>query len=143
MQSGNRAVVEQKLKDHFGSIRNLVDQQEQKMKDKFEALQTEQSNRLNQVNGAVEEQLDQLCNADLNLSSLEGHEDQALVYMLNIVQSEKEKLIDFKPQIPFEQVSVTLQLNENLKQKVIEALQKSSKLDLDDLRYEDHSKISF
>jgi len=26
---------------------------------------------------------------------------------------------------------------------MIEALQKSSKLDLDDLRYEDHSKINF
>jgi len=28
MQSGNRAVVEQKLKDHFSSLRSLVDQQE-------------------------------------------------------------------------------------------------------------------
>lgn len=75
MQSGNRAVVEQKLKDHFSSLRALVDLQEHKMREKFEALQTEQTNRLNQVNDAVEEQLDQLCNADLNLSSLEGHED--------------------------------------------------------------------
>jgi len=84
-----------------------------------------------------------MCNADLNLSSLEGHDDQAIVYMLAIIQSQKDKVLAYKPEVPFDQVSITLQLNDNKQNEIADLVNKSCRLDLDYLRYEDHSVIQF
>lgn len=56
----------------------------------------------------VEEHLDKLYNDDLNLSSLESHDDNEIIYMTNIIEDQKQHLINFKPDIQFEDVSIAL-----------------------------------
>lgn len=68
----------------------------------------QQNDKLIQVQTKVEEQLDKLYNDDLNLSSLESHEDNEIIYMTNIIDEQKEHLVNFKPDINLEAVSIAL-----------------------------------
>lgn len=46
----------------------------------------DQNSKLFSVQTQVEEYLDKLCNDDLNLSSLESHEDTEIIFMTNIIE---------------------------------------------------------
>lgn len=56
----------------------------------------------------VEELLDKLYNDDLNLSSLESHEDNEIIYMTNIIDDHKQHLIKFNVDIDLADISVAL-----------------------------------
>jgi hypothetical protein len=43
--------------------------------------------------------LDRLQNDDLNLSSLESHDDSEIIYMTKIIEDQKANLVAFKPDI--------------------------------------------
>lgn len=49
----------------------------------------QQNNKISLVQTQVEEYLDKLYNDDLNLSSLEGHDDNEIIYMTNIIDDQK------------------------------------------------------
>ena len=89
MQKGNREVIENKLLEHFTKIRRVVDTFEQKAKTVLEELMEQQNGKLSQVQTKVEECLDKLYNDDLNLSSLESHDDNEIIYMTNIIEDQK------------------------------------------------------
>ena len=59
--------------------------------------------------------MDKLYNEDLNLSSLESHDDTEIIYMTNIIEDQRTHLIkDFRPSIELDDISVTLQLRESV-----------------------------
>ena len=89
MQRGNREVIENKLVEHFTKIRRVVDTFEQKSKRMLEELMEKQNLKICQVQTQVEEYLDKLYNDDLNLSSLESHDDNEIIYMTNIIDDQK------------------------------------------------------
>lgn len=91
----------------------------------------------------MEEFLDKLYNDDLNLSSLESHDDNEIIYMTNIIEDQKRNLINFKPEIEFEDVSIALQLRESAYDKVENLLQSTCNLMLDNLRFDDDTPIKF
>ena len=62
------------------------------------------------VQARIAEDLDKLYNDDINLSSLESHEDNEIIYMTNIIDDQKTHLINFKPDINFDEVSIALQM---------------------------------
>jgi len=46
--------------------------------------------------------MDKLFNDDLNLNSLESHDDNEIIYMVNIIDDQKEHLAaNFRPDIKF------------------------------------------
>ena len=91
----------------------MVDAFEQKTKSKLEELMDEQNQKLCHIQTQVEERLDKLYNDDLNLSSLESHDDNEIIYMTNIIDDQKTHLINFKSDIEFDNVSIALQLRES------------------------------
>jgi hypothetical protein len=53
--------------------------------------------------------MDKLYDEDLNLSSLESHDDNEIIYMTNIIDDQRKHLAsDFKPDIAFKNISITL-----------------------------------
>ena len=56
----------------------------------------------------VDESLDRLQNDDLNLSSLESHDDNEIIYMTKIIEDQKMHLVNFKPEIPLGEISLAL-----------------------------------
>ena len=103
----------------------------------------EQNAKLFCVQTQVEEYLDKLCNDDLNLSSLEAHDDNEIIYMTNIIEEQKKHLINFKPEIEFEDVSIALQMRESAYDKLEGLLSSTCNLVLDNLRFEDDSEMKF
>jgi len=85
MQKGNKEVIDNKIAEHFGKIRRVVDQCEASTREKMATLAEEQGGKLQQVHAQIEEHLDKLYNDDLNLSSLESHDDNEIIYMTNII----------------------------------------------------------
>jgi len=79
-------------------------------------------------------------NDEINLNSLESHDDSEIIYMTNILDDQHRKLgCDFKPEIKFQDVSVTLQLRESVYSKVESLLSNNSKLSLDELKQDGES----
>ena len=95
------------------------------------------------MQNAVEEHLDSLYNDDLNLSSLESHEDQEIIYMTQIIDDQKAKLVAFKPEINLEDISIALQLRESSYEKIQGLLSSTCSLMLDYLRFDDNTPIKF
>mmetsp|Transcript_34155 Transcript_34155/g.33337 ORF Transcript_34155/g.33337 Transcript_34155/m.33337 type:complete len:191 (+) Transcript_34155:285-857(+) len=143
MQKGNREVIENKLLEHFTKIRKVVDAFEQKAKSQLEELMEEQNQKISMVQTQVEEHLDKLYNDDLNLSSLESHDDHEIIYMTNIIEEQKQHLVKFKPEIEFEDISIALQLRESAYDKIETLLATTCNLLLDNLRFDDESPIKF
>ena len=53
--------------------------------------------------------MDKLFNDDLNLTSLESHDDNEIIYMTNIIDDQKRHLSnEFHPDIKFSDISITL-----------------------------------
>lgn len=87
--------------------------------------------------------MDQLFNANLNLTSLESHDDHEIIYMTNIIDDQHNHLAtNFKPNIQFQDISVTLQLRESVYSKLENLLNANCKLMLDDLK-QDGETIKF
>mmetsp|Transcript_44454 Transcript_44454/g.32558 ORF Transcript_44454/g.32558 Transcript_44454/m.32558 type:complete len:174 (+) Transcript_44454:735-1256(+) len=103
----------------------------------------EQNTKISLVQNQVEEHLDKLYNDDLNLSSLESHDDHEIIYMTNIIEEQQQHLINFKPDIEFEDVSIALQLRESAYEKIENLLSTTCNLLLDNLRFDDESPIKF
>jgi hypothetical protein len=108
MQRGNREVVENKLIEHFAKIRNVVDIFEAKTKDGLKVLSDKQALKYQGIETQVEEYLDKLQNDDLNLTSLESHDDNEIIYMTKIIEDQKHNLINFRPEITLDGVSIAL-----------------------------------
>ena len=76
-------------------------------------------------------------NDDANLQSLENQDESELIYMTNIIEDQHRKLAhEYKPNIGFKDISITLQLRESAYGKLETLLNSNSKLMLDDLRQE-------
>ena len=99
MQRANREVVQNKLGEHISKIRRVVDLFEAKMKSDLEDLEERQNVKVIAVQAQIEEYLDRLQNDDLNLSSLESHDDSEIIYMTKIIEDQKANLVAFKPDI--------------------------------------------
>ena len=56
----------------------------------------------------MEDYLDKLQNDDLNLSSLESHDDHEIIYMTKIIEDQKNHLINFKPDIHMNELAIVL-----------------------------------
>ena len=79
--------------------------------------------------------MDKLYNDDLNLSSLEQHDDNEIIYMTNIVDDQQKNLSrGFEPKIKLTNISMTLQLRESVYDKMENLLSTTSKLMLDELK---------
>lgn len=57
----------------------------------------------------VIQETDNLYNEDLNLQSLESHEDSEIIYMTSVIEDQHNKLAqDYKPNINLKDISITL-----------------------------------
>lgn len=63
--------------------------------------------------------------------------------MTNIIDDLKSNLLNFKPQIEFDKVSIALQLRESAYEKIDNLLSTTCNLMLDNLRFDDESVIKF
>eukprot|EP00347_Sterkiella_histriomuscorum_P005030 403358170 len=144
MQRGNREVIENKLIEHVNKLRRVVDGFEQKMQSQLDQLFDEQNVKLIQVQSQVEEHLDKLQNADLNMSSLESHDDNEIIYMTKIIEDQRAPLVNFKfDEIQFDEISIALQLRESAYEKLDGLLTSTCNLVLDNLRLDDESPMRF
>ena len=84
-----------------------------------------------------------MCNDDLNLSSLESHDDNEIIYMTNIIEEQKKHLINFRPDIEFEDVSIALQMRESAYEKLEGLLSSTCNVFLDHIRFEDDTSMKF
>lgn len=135
MQKGNQEVIENKLQEHFNKIRRVVDAFEAKMKNKFVELMEEQSLKIDNVQCQVEEHLDKLQNADLNMSSLESHDDNEIIYMTKIIEDQRAPLVNFNIEdIKFDNISIALQLRESSYDKFDNFLRSTCNIILDSMR---------
>jgi len=79
--------------------------------------------------------MDKLYNEDLNLSSLESHDDSEIIYMTSIIEDQRTHLIrEFNPAIELDDISITLQLRESVYNKIDSLLASACNLVLDKLR---------
>lgn len=101
----------------------------------------EQSYKLQAVQTQVEECLDRLQNDDLNLSSLESHDDNEIIYMTKIIEDQKAHLVNFRPEIPLEDISIAIQLRETSYEKLEQLLGSTSNLLLDSLRLDEDREM--
>lgn len=100
-------------------------------------LLKKQDDKINAIQTSIASEIEHLFNDDLNLKSLEGHDDNEIVYMTNIIDDQHRKLAEgFRPNINFKDISITLQLRESVYGKLETLLSHNSKLMLDDLRQE-------
>ena len=62
--------------------------------------------------------MDKLQNADLNMSSLESHDDNEIIYMTKIIEDQRAPLINFNIEdIALDNISIALQLRESAYEK--------------------------
>jgi uncharacterized protein YjgD (DUF1641 family) len=95
------------------------------------------------VQSQIEEHLDKLYNDDLNLASLESQDENEIIYMSSIIEDKQKALSHFKPNIQFDEVSITLQLRETTYEKIEMLMSNSCNIMLDHLRFDDESTIKF
>ena len=92
----------------------------------------------------MEEHLDRLQNADLNMSSLESHDDNEIIYMTKIIEDQRSPLVNFNiDDINLENFSIALELRESIYEKLESLLSSTCNLTLDHLRFEDDNPITF
>lgn len=95
------------------------------------------------IQNEIGNQHDSLFNQEINLTSLEDHDDREIVYMTNIIDdSEKNLTSEFKTNIQIKDISITLQLKESVYSKMDTILNTTSRLMLDELR-QDGEPIKF
>lgn len=98
---------------------------------------------MKRIQNEIGNQHDSLFNQELNLTSLEDHDDREIIYMTNIIDdSEKNLTSDFKTNIQIKDISITLQLKESVYSKMDQILNSTSRLMLDELR-QDGDPIKF
>lgn len=108
MKQGNRTVIENKLSEHINKIRAVIDQIEANSKANLQQKYDQQSQKISEVNSQIDEQLDSLCNSNINLEMVENHDDQEIVLMTNILDDERKKVVEFKPDFDINDISIAL-----------------------------------
>lgn len=143
IQQGNRQIIQNKMKEHFTKLRDVMDKYEESCEQHLAELLKRQDEKIKAVQESIVGEVDKLFNADINLSSLEAHDDHEIIYMTNILDDQKKHLSEnFKPNIEFNDISITLQLRESVYEKVENLLSSTSKLMMDELR-QDGEPIRF
>ena len=75
--------------------------------------------------------MDQLFNADFNLTSLESHQDHEIVYMTSILDDQTRELNKERKGVQIGEISISLQLRESIYEKLQGLLESTSKMMLD------------
>lgn len=89
-------------------IRDQIDQYEATCQENLKELVEIQDEKIEEINRQIGHQEELLQNENLNLTSLENHSDNEIVYMTKILQDQRQKLIDFSPEISLDDISITL-----------------------------------
>ena len=114
-----------------------MDRYEESCEKHLSELLKRQDEKIQAIQAGIGSELDKLFNDDLNLNSLESHDDHEIIYMTAIIDDQKRHLAGtFRPDIKFQDISITLQLRESVYDKVDTLLNNTSKLMLDELRQE-------
>jgi hypothetical protein len=92
IQQGNRQIIQNKMKEHFGKLRDIMDKYEESCENHLSDLLKKQDEKIKAIQDGIYEEMDKLFNDDLNLSSLESHDDNEIIYMTNIIDDQKMHL---------------------------------------------------
>lgn len=75
-----------------------MDDYEQNCEKTLTNLLKKQDDKIKTIQDYIVKEMDSLYNDDLNLKSLETHDDQEIVYMTNIIDDQHQKLAcDYRP----------------------------------------------
>ena len=97
------------MKEHFGKLREIMDKYEESCESHLSELLRKQDEKIKNIQDGILNEQDKLFNDDLNLSSLESHDDNEIIYMTNIIDDQRKHLAaNFKPDIKFQDISITL-----------------------------------
>ena len=97
------------MKEHFGKLRDIMDKYEATCETNLSELLNKQDSKIKSIQDGIMHEQDKLFNDDLNLSSLESHGDNEIIYMTNIIDDQRKHLAaNFKPDIRFQDISITL-----------------------------------
>ena len=80
-QRKNKQVAENKLTQHIGRVKKLMDEYEISSRMQLAQAFKKQDLKISSIEQIISEDLDQLCNDDISLSSMFDHDDQLVVYM--------------------------------------------------------------
>ena len=73
------------MKEHFGKLREIMDKYEETCENHLADLLSKQDDKIKSIQDGIIHEQDKLFNDDLNLSSLESHDDNEIIYMTNII----------------------------------------------------------
>jgi len=97
------------MKEHFTKLRSIMDEYEEQCESSLASLLTKQEEKIKSIQDSIVTETDHLFNDDLNLSSLESHDDSEIVYMTNIIEDQHRKLAnEYRPNITFKDISIQL-----------------------------------
>ena len=66
------------MKEHFGKLREIMDKYEESCESHLSELLRKQDEKIKNIQDGILNEQDKLFNDDLNLSSLESHDDNAI-----------------------------------------------------------------
>ena len=90
------------MKEHFGKLRDIMDKYEESCEQNLSDLLSKQDEKIKSIQDGILHEQDKLFNDNLNLSSLESHDDNEIIYMTNIIEDQRKHLAaNFKPDIRF------------------------------------------
>ena len=79
-----------------------MDKYEESCEKHLSELLKRQDEKIKLIQEGIVNEMDNLYNDDLNLNSLESHDDNEIIYMTNIIDDQKRHLAaNFKPDIKF------------------------------------------
>ena len=87
-----------------------------------------QEGRVEDVMAEVDEQLEKLDSDSSNLSSLEYHEDNVLVFMNDIIDDLYKGMMKFTPDINLEGLKIDVDIDEDIIQRIDKILSRSAEL---------------
>ena len=108
----NRQKMQGQLTHHIERLMLFFEEYKRIQKNNMEEALMIQQTRVEQVNSEIEEFLTKLENDSQNLSSIECHEDQIIIFMNDIIDELRQGLIQFNPQINFHGLQVTMEVTE-------------------------------
>jgi hypothetical protein len=80
------------MKEHFGKLRDIMDKYEESCENHLSDLLKKQDEKIKNIQDGIYDEMDKLFNDDLNLSSLESHDDNEIIYMTNIIDDQRKHL---------------------------------------------------
>lgn len=128
MAKKNREELQQKFANHVDALQAYFDDYKRRQSEILNDAIVFQEGRVEDVIAEVDEQLEKLDSDSSNLSSLEYHEDNVLVFMNDIIDDLYTGMKKFAPDINLEGLQIDVDVDEDIISRIDKVLTRSAEL---------------